>query len=221
MQLGKIVKTKSRYRGKMTIAFFITDTNEFYADMEGSSIDSETFQWLSDNRIEIGRKTSFTVTKESPVFNTLLGAECWLTENWFPDRHWHKGSSALDPEIGSTEENYQDCARVAHEINEFAAMGKLDKLLSIETDHSYMCQVGVWYWSIGHKQLALMAYKRSIELKPEAATYFNLAVCHDDMNDYEAAKHAITGFYKLVSSDDERENAEEMLKQHGKDHLIR
>lgn len=204
----------------MSIAFFITDTNEFYADMEGSSIDSETFQWLSENRIEIGRKTSFTVTKESPVFKTLLEAESWLTDNWFPDIHWDKDSSALVPEIGPTEEHYQDCARVAHEINEFAAMAKLDKLLFLETDHSYVCQVGVWYWSIGHRQLALMAYKRSIELQPEAATYFNLAVCHDDMNDYDAAKRAMTGFYKLVPSDDERENAEGMLKQQGKDHLV-
>ena len=65
-----------------------------------------------------------------------------------------------------------------------------------------------------------MAYKRSIELHPEAATYFNLAVCLDDLGELEEAKKAVTRFYELVSSDEEKEQAERMLHQNGKEHLI-
>lgn len=40
----------------MPIAFFISKMGEFYADMERSAIDQETFNWLSNNRIDLGRK---------------------------------------------------------------------------------------------------------------------------------------------------------------------
>jgi lipoprotein NlpI len=109
---------------------------------------------------------------------------------------------------------------VAHEINEIAAMSNLTKLLSLETDHSYLCQVGVWYWSIGHKRLALMAYQRSIELQPEAPTFFNLAVCHDDLENFDLAEQSMKYFYEMVPSDEDREEAEAMLRQYKKGHLV-
>ena len=69
--------------------------------------------------------------------------------------------------------------------------------------------------------LASMAYKRSIELHPEAATYFNLAVCQDDLGNPEGARQSMEEFYKLVPTETERVQAEEMMRRHGKDHLIR
>ena len=65
-----------------------------------------------------------------------------------------------------------------------------------------------------------MAYKRSIELQPEAATYFNLAVCLDDLGELDAAEKAIAGFYELVPTDEEKKQAEATLHQNGKVHLI-
>ena len=96
----------------------------------------------------------------------------------------------------------------------------MEEILPLEYDYSYLCQIGVWYFSIGHRQLAIMVYKRSIELHPEAATYFNLAVCFDDIGELEEAKKAVTCFYELVSSDKEKKQAEQMLYQNGKKHLI-
>jgi tetratricopeptide (TPR) repeat protein len=96
----------------------------------------------------------------------------------------------------------------------------LEEILPLEYDYSYLCQIGVWYFSIGHRQLAIMVYKRSIELHPEAATYFNLAVCFDDIGELEEAKKTVTCFYELVSSDKEKKQAEQMLYQNGKKHLI-
>jgi tetratricopeptide (TPR) repeat protein len=204
----------------MSITFFITDTGEFYADMEAISLDEETYRWLSHNRIDMGRKSSFTVARESPVFNTLPEAEAWLTSKWFPDANWGEDPWDIDPEIGPTEEHYKECARVAHEINELAAVERLAEILPLESNHSYICRVGVWYWSIEHRRLAAMAYRRSIELQPEADTYFNLAVCHDDLEEFDEAAQAMTHFYELVSSAEERENSEAMLRQHGKAHLV-
>lgn len=109
-------------------------------------------------------------------------------------------------------------------------------LLERETDHGYVCQLGVWYWQCGHKQLAVACYHRSLEIEPEPATYFNLAVCLDDFAAdlegnseliYQArsgyiaeAIESLRSFYKLVSSPKERSSAEAMLKQNGKEHLI-
>lgn len=120
-----------------------------------------------------------------------------------------------------TREQYAECARLAHEINEIAAMGRLAELLPHEVNHSYLCQMGVWYWSLGHLTLAKMAYKRSIEIHPEAPTYFNLAVCHDDMGEKELAEDSMDRFYELVSSSEERKQAEAMLHKQGKTHLVR
>jgi hypothetical protein len=63
----------------VAVAFFITDSNELYADM-AIKVDNETFAWLSQNGIDLGRKTSFTITKESPVFEILSEAEQWIRE---------------------------------------------------------------------------------------------------------------------------------------------
>ena len=205
----------------MPIAFFITDMGEFYADTEATTLDDEKFRWLSDNRIDMGRKTSFTVARESPLFTSLPEAEAWLTANWFPDARWSEDSLDVDPETGLREQDYEECARVAHDINEIAAMARLSEILPLEDNHSYICSIGVWYWSLGHRRLALMAYRRSIELEPEAATYFNLAVCHDDLEELDAALQAMTHFYELVPSAEERQQAEEMLRQKGKNHLVK
>jgi hypothetical protein len=202
----------------MPISFFIAETGEFYCAM-GEKVDNETFDWLARNGIELGRKTSFKIKKESPAFGSISEAEPWLTENWFPGARWIKSASDEDP--SPTTEHYEDCARLAHEANEIVAGSKLDRLLSAESDHSYLCKVGVWYWSLGHRRLALMAYRRSLEIQPEAATYFNLAVCHDDLGNRAEVMSAMEEFYKWVDSDEEREGAEEMLREQGKAHLIK
>ncbi len=204
----------------MTISFFITENDEFYASMEATSLNDEIYSWLSEKRIDLGRESSFPVAKRSPSFSTLVEAEAWLKANWFSNGELTTDFSDIDPETGPTEEHYKECARIAHEINEYTACAKLEELLELEKDHSYLCQFGVWYWSIGHKKLAVMSYKRSIDLHPEAATYFNLAVCLDDLEKLDEAKKAITSFYELVSSDGEKKQVENMLRQNGKAHLI-
>lgn len=118
--------------------------------------------------------------------------------------------------LGPIGEQYQECARVAHETTEAAAMGKLAELLRGETNHSDLCQIGIWYWSTGHRRLALMAYRRSIEIKPEAATYFNLAVCHDDLGEDDEADKAMKCFYAIVPSGDEMREAEKMLRENNR-----
>jgi tetratricopeptide (TPR) repeat protein len=120
-----------------------------------------------------------------------------------------------------TEEEYEECAKLAHEINEIAATGSLADLLPMETDHSYLCRLGIWYWSLGHRMLAAMAYERSIEIMAEPATYFNLAVCCDDMGQNDRAEKAMIRFYEIVPSKQERSQAETMLREENKEHLIR
>jgi tetratricopeptide (TPR) repeat protein len=100
-------------------------------------------------------------------------------------------------------------------------MGLLGELLPQEVDAAHACQMGIWYWSLGHRQLAVMAYRRSIELGESTAAYFNLAVCHDDLKQPDEAVAAMRRFYELVPNDAERTQAEAMLRQHGKTHLIR
>ena len=66
----------------MPVSFFITNHGELYADM-GVKLDSdEIFAWLSQNGIDLGRKSSFTVTKESPIFKTLEEAESWVRDTF-------------------------------------------------------------------------------------------------------------------------------------------
>ena len=138
-----------------------------------------------------------------------------------PQFNSEEGAPVEDSGIGLTEEHYADCARIAHEINEIVAKGRLAELLPLENNPAYLCQVGIWYWSLGHRILARMAYERSIEISPEAPTYLNLAVCCDDMGEKDIAEVAMARFYELVSSREEREQVETMLRQHGKDHLVR
>lgn len=206
----------------MRIAFFITKTGDFYADIGATTLDEKTFRWLSGNAIELGRKSSFAISKETPVFNSTSEAAHWLSKHWFPKSRFHgdRNTNDVSSDEKPTIEQYEDCARLAHEINEFAAMGMLAEILPYENDHSYLCQLGVWYWSLGHRELAVMAYERSISIRPEAPTYFNLAVCNDDMGNKDLAEASMEGFYQRVSSDEERVQAEAMLNQQGKSHLI-
>jgi hypothetical protein len=67
----------------MTISFFITDIGEFYASLEETSLEEANYAWLIENRIDLGRESSFKVAKKSPIFDTLAAAEVWLTENRF------------------------------------------------------------------------------------------------------------------------------------------
>jgi len=82
----------------MPIAFFITDTGDLYADREASFIamDDETVNWLKRNKIEIARKKDFVVSKETPLFGTVIEAEQWLKNNWFPNSQFggDKGTPA-------------------------------------------------------------------------------------------------------------------------------
>jgi len=66
----------------MAIAFFITEAGEFYADMDATSLDKKTFHYLNENGIELGRKSSFAISKESPEFNSTSEARKWL--RWPP-----------------------------------------------------------------------------------------------------------------------------------------
>lgn len=207
----------------MPIAFFISKTGEFYADTERFTIDEETFNWLSNNRIDLGRKSSLGFSKESPIFDNFLDAAKWLKKHWFPNIEFKtdEADNAFESEEKPVTEEYEECARIAHEITEMDSVVRLAEILPRENNHSHLCEVGVWYWKLGHRRLATMAYRRSLEILPEAATYFNLAVCYDDMGAKDLAQEAMNEFYELVPSREEKEGAERMLHQNGKDHLIR
>ena len=120
-----------------------------------------------------------------------------------------------------THDQYQKCAQTAHEYNEIFGSSELAELLERETDHAYACQIGVWYWQLGHRGMAILAYQRSLELQPEAPTYYNLAVCHDDLGNTNEAVGALCQFYELVQSTEERKSADSMLRQNRKEHLIK
>lgn len=135
-----------------------------------------------------------------------------------------------------TREEYQACAREAAELGELVGSHRLPSLLKRETDHGFLCQVGVWYWQLGHLGMAAACYRRSIELKPEAPTYFNLAVVESDMaaraggasqagdkirkGHVDEAVAALRHFYELVPSQEERSQAEAVLRQRGKGDLV-
>ncbi|HQP57253.1 MAG TPA: hypothetical protein PLN83_14195, partial [Syntrophorhabdus sp.] len=207
----------------MPIAFFISKTGEFYADTERFTIDEETFNWLSNNRIDLGRKSSLGFSKESPVFDNFLDAAKWLKKHWFPNVEYKtdEADNAFESGEKPVTEEYEECARIAHEITEKDAIVRLAEILPREHNHSHLCEVGGWYWKLGHRWLASMAYRRSIEILPEAATYFNLALCYDDMGAKDLTQEAMNKFFELVPSGEEQEEAERMLHQNGKDYLIR
>ena len=71
----------------MPIAFFITDTSDFYACVEpfSTGMDNETLKWLNHNRVRVARKNDFSISRESPLFDTVMEAEQWLKNHWFPD----------------------------------------------------------------------------------------------------------------------------------------
>lgn len=116
--------------------------------------------------------------------------------------------------------DYIRCGEKATEYNEMVGGADLARVLARETDHQYACNIGVWYWQRGLKRMAVMAYQRSIELCPEPPTYFNLAVCLDDIGDKAGAQDAIGNFYNMVKDPSERKAAEGGLWQLGKSHLI-
>jgi len=134
-----------------------------------------------------------------------------------------------------TREDFQKCAQVAHEFNELIAMAELGSLLEAENDHAYLCNVGIWYWQLGHRELASACYRRSLKIHPEANTYFNLAVCLDDMacnlrgnsksikkvrKSYtEEALVAIRLCYSMTTSAAQRSASRALLRQNGKNNL--
>jgi hypothetical protein len=136
----------------------------------------------------------------------------------------------------TTPEEYTECAEFAHELNELLAFTKLAPLLDREVDHARLCGIGVWFWRCGHNELAASCYRRSLEIHPEAVTYFNLAVCLDDQasrftentgvvgefrcNLVEAAVSALRAACDLYGSVEERASAEELLRANGKSHLV-
>ena len=71
----------------MSIAFFTTETGEFYAYTEPFSVgmDQETLKWLNSNKIRVARKKDYAVSGETPLFGTIAEAEQWLRKNWFPN----------------------------------------------------------------------------------------------------------------------------------------
>ncbi len=120
----------------------------------------------------------------------------------------------------TSEEDYKKCAQRAHELFEIAGMTELAGVLAREKDHAYACNVGIWFWSLGHKNMAKMCYERSIELKAEGSTYYNLAVCCDDLGNEEEAIQALRRFYEIVDDKEEIKAAENLLMENGKHHLI-
>lgn len=76
----------------MNIAFFITDSEELYCSIEDTSpVTAELFQWLSENRLEMGRKASFEIREESPIFSSIEEAEEWLEKFFDKDKSHDAG----------------------------------------------------------------------------------------------------------------------------------
>ena len=207
----------------MPISFFRTDEGEFYATIDPNYLNQETFEWLGRKRIDAGRKTAFTVAEESPVFDNVSEAEEWLKKNWFADRpdRFAEKRVLKDPDSGPCQDDYKECARDATDYNELAGMACLDQILPHERNHSYLCSIGIWYWQLGFMNMAVLAYERSIEIKVETPTLFNLAICLDDLGLQEKATQAIAEFYRIIDSEEEREQAESMLCDNDKNHLLR
>lgn len=136
--------------------------------------------------------------------------------------------------VKPTRDDYIACAQLARRSGEAVSMSQLDELLQQETEpdtNGYLCELGVWFWKQGLYLMAASCYARSIYLKPEAPTLFNLAACLDDMaeqfsgDEKEATKaqaaEALRRFYGLAGSELERESANAMLRKQGKNDLIK
>jgi|WetSurMetagenome_2_1015567.scaffolds.fasta_scaffold147888_2 hypothetical protein len=207
----------------MPISFFYAKQGGLYAAMENTTLDEQTYDWLGRRGVALGRKSAFIVSRESPVFMDLSSAEEWLRKNSFllvlEDED--DEPMTVDPGTRPTQTQYEECARIATEFREDVAGGTLMDLLRRESRHALLCKVGVRYWTSGFRLLALLAFERSLALCPEPATYFNLAVCRDDMGRTDLAAQAIARFYELVKTPEERSQAEAALKAYGKHHLIR
>jgi hypothetical protein len=85
----------------MSIKFFLTDTGELYADMEKTSFDDETYRWLSSRGIDLGRRSSFTISVESTLFDNFTEAEQWFSETLPKSK---KNEHELDLENSSLED---------------------------------------------------------------------------------------------------------------------
>ena len=132
--------------------------------------------------------------------------------------HREKPGVTIDPDVGPTKKDYQACARIASETSEGEAVAVLAKILPLAHDPVDLRNVGIWFWSWGHRRLAVLVYGRSIEISPQAATYFHLAVCYDDMGLDTQAEAAIAKCYKLAPSGVERKEFEQQLLKHRKTH---
>lgn len=120
-----------------------------------------------------------------------------------------------------TEADYKTVAEIAgNNDGDLIAIGTLAGLLERETNHSDACNTGLWYWQLGLLRLAKMMYEHSIKIKPEAPTYFNLAVCCDDLGLEEEAICALCSYYNVVSDDKEKAKMEKLLAKNNKKHLI-
>ena len=89
-------------------------------------------------------------------------------------------------------------------------------------DHGGACQMGVWSWQEGDYPTAIRYYECSIQIDPQPPTYFNMAVCFDDMVDRPAAVAALRQFsITLRPPLHEVAGCEAMLRDNGKASLIK
>ena len=81
--------------------------------------------------------------------------------------------------------------------------------------------MGVQSWMEKDYDSAIKAYLHAIKLDPQPPMYVNLAVCYDDAGNVNEAVKTLEEFYELVSSPLEVRVTEKLLKDNGKNHLIK
>jgi len=133
-------------------------------------------------------------------------------------------------------DEYERCAKEAQTKSELHGVHELERALPRETNADMARSVGIWFWEQELKQMAFSCFLRSLAIRPEADTYFNLAVCLDDLREELQKDHDIFGhnkemyangaaramqnFYELAT-EKEVEECEKLLWMNGKDHLVR
>lgn len=147
------------------------------------------------------------------------------------------GQGAVGPVTGTTSslshEQWVGLAALA-ELNEDSALRVVRAELARDTQpdrHSFLSEMGAWFWARGYRKVAVACYIRSLRLQAEAPTYLKLAVCLDDIaaglsgdqreTGRVLATEALRRFYRLVGTERERESAETLLRQRGKRHLVK
>lgn len=139
------------------------------------------------------------------------------------------------PQVDLKDE-YERCANLARQRSELFGVHELEQVLPREKNHAFVREVGIWLWEQELLQMAFACFLRSLAIKPEADTYFNLAVCLDDLENNVEGEHdifghdrgmyangaqrAMLGFYELAGAA-EIEECEGMLRMNGKGHLVR